>query len=145
MLKNLQIARMGLLIMTTILATTVQAVEINPRWNQEKATKLAKELTLAVEEIFNHPGAGNAQPTALQQRKYDAASRDFEVLREDAKKLSSQLNTGKGYSYTRPLFKKILSLRENIKRHVDDAEIDKKLREKAKIIASLLDQLKQYY
>ena len=134
-----------LLMMTAMYVSPTIAAEPDAPWDQAKAIELTKQLSDAIDQIFNDPTVNKQQPSVMKQRKHDGAMGDFELLREEINILSQQLAEGKGHSYTLPVFKHILSLRKNIRTHAKDTDIEQSIREKAKTTASLLKQLKALY
>jgi hypothetical protein len=145
MLSNMKIKMFCVFVPALLFAVITNASEPIDSWDQVAVTKLAKTLSETIEEIFNDPGINKNQASIIKQRKHDAAIVDFGLLREDAKTLSDQLSAGKGYSYTRALFKRILTLRGKIKSHAKDNDVSQSVRDKAEFTASIITELKKFY
>ena len=126
-------------------ATPTLAAESDEPWNQVTAIELTSQLSSTIEQIFNDPTVNKQQPSVMKQRKHDGAMGNFELLREEINILRKQLAEGKGYLYTMPAFKRILSLHKHVRIYAKDTDIAQSVREKAKTIDSLLEQLKTLY
>jgi len=131
------------LILTVALVATGVASAVE--WDQARVTKLAGEFDTAVGAVVDDPGVAAEQPSAMQERRHQAAIATLKQVRRLASEMSRMLQGGNGRSSTEPLYIQMEELIDQARVFAEDSWVKPASREKVDRARTLLDQLRLYY
>jgi hypothetical protein len=115
------------------------------RWDQERVTKMSRDLAAAVHEARETVRRSPLQHNIAQRTTYYELLETLRLAENTAEHLKTELEAGKGAEETRPIFDRVNSLRfeaEEIGRRalVEDPVIDALVK-----AGSIHNQMKPYY
>ena len=122
------------------------AADVPEHWSTERAAPIAQQLADKLEEIKD-AWRGLPPPQIGQQRRaFYTAKEDARQLRTTARHLASELAAGEGYDATYPIFKRLMSLRNEAAENLRKAGvIPEDVLNTIAAGGDLLFQLQRYY
>ena len=128
------------LILSVLIPVTVA---IEP--DQQSETDLAQQLAVTLQKIIADPGAHWTQREAVQRKQHNAALIDLQRLSEFVTKLVTAFEQGQTIEQTRPLYRKIKSLRQSIRDYAQGSAVSEDVRAMADQASTLFDKLNSIY
>lgn len=114
-------------------------------WDQQKATKLAREFSDTIEKIITDAKTAPLQKTAIRQRTRDGALNSMGDVRTAADTFAKQLESGRDGSATELFFAQVRQMFQQTVLVARDAVAVDQQRANLDAAESLLDQLGRYY
>jgi len=115
-------------------------------WDQQRVTKLAAELSSAVDalynEFYNQPPAtiGSGQSTSFLRLK-----QDIRRVKTEARHLKAALADGKGHNETLPVFEHLMMIVRDASEEIQKQFTSNQLITKATAAGDVLRQIEPYY
>jgi hypothetical protein len=114
------------------------------KWEQERVTKYAEELSVATDDLRQAlEGVGIQNVT--QANAYYQVRDTVKSLDQAAEGLAASLKAGEGYDKTLPRYKRLQSLRRDAAEEGQRADIPEAVFEKVFSVGSALMKLRPYY
>jgi hypothetical protein len=115
------------------------------KWDQQRVTKYAQELSTATEDLRRALEKLPIQQFATQQRAFYQVRDTIRMLDRAANGLAEALASGEGMEATYPRFKRILLLRDDAVEQGRRADIPNDVMDKVTPAGSALIKLRPYY